>query len=167
MRTKKIRMLELLVPLEQEVTGVEKERIESWLSGRWGYRGTIQEALERETSEVHNDDDSDLSKINIDDDSDLETVINAGGLLGPPTIECTVCMEEFDADRFPQENITSACEHEPTICNSCLTQSVDSQIQDKPWDQISCPECLKLLSFDGVKKMASAASFERYERDTL
>jgi hypothetical protein len=79
-----------------------------------------------------------------------------------PAIDCAVSIESLEPDSFLQHPITPSCDHKPTTCSSCLTQSIESQISDKPWDQISCPECLELVLFDSVKEIVSQEAFERY-----
>lgn len=77
--------------------------------------------------------------------------------------ECSVCMEYFTRNHFPWNPITASCNHKlTTCCNSCIKQSVEGQIEDQPFDQISCPECPGRLTRDMVAKFSSPEAFERY-----
>jgi hypothetical protein len=78
-----------------------------------------------------------------------------------PKIDCSVCTESLDATAFPQTKITELCNHNPTLCQSCLSQSLDSQIPDVAWGQVRCPECPETLPYERVKVWASAEGFQR------
>lgn len=81
----------------------------------------------------------------------------------PPSFrDCCVCMDSLSHSNFPQQKITATCNHSPTVCLGCLTQSINSQIPDVAWDQVKCPECSEPLPFDVVKTWASEEFFERY-----
>jgi hypothetical protein len=71
-------------------------------------------------------------------------------------------MDTLGAELFPQKKITQLCNHDPTVCQNCLSQSIDTQISDVAWDQVKCPECPETLPYDVVKEWASPAAFERY-----
>jgi hypothetical protein len=74
--------------------------------------------------------------------------------------ECIACMEAFTIDSLPAIHLTPDCVHEPDTCSSCLTQSLDIQIRDQPWDQITCPSCPQRLPYEIVKLLASPAAFQ-------
>jgi hypothetical protein len=76
-------------------------------------------------------------------------------------------MESLAAERFPKVRITSTCQHETTTCSSCLNQSIDSQIDHRDWDQVTCTECNEKLSYDDVKEAASDNGFQRYMKIQL
>ncbi|KAI9642074.1 hypothetical protein NHQ30_009945 [Ciborinia camelliae] len=81
--------------------------------------------------------------------------------------ECSICAEELTPDNFPHHNITSDCAHDAACCYTCLSQCIGVQIESKQWDQITCPECPALLSFDNVKTFASETDFIRYDKKSL
>jgi hypothetical protein len=87
-------------------------------------------------------------------------------VLEPLFRDCCICMDSFDDSNFPRQKITTACSHRASVCLSCLTQSIDTQIPDVAWDHIKCLECSKLLPFDVVKTWASNEMFERYRKNT-
>jgi hypothetical protein len=71
------------------------------------------------------------------------------------------CVETLRSENFPSEKLTQECNHEPTVCNPCLTRSIDPQSPEVEWDQVKCPECSTVLHFEVVKRHASAHMFER------
>lgn len=75
--------------------------------------------------------------------------------------DCSVCMESLAGYQFPQKKLAITCVHEPSICLACLQESLSEQIEDKPWDQIACPECPERLAFEVVKEFATKDAFER------
>ncbi|KAK0109694.1 hypothetical protein ONS95_002373 [Cadophora gregata] len=81
-----------------------------------------------------------------------------------PGAECCVCTDSFPQHRFP--NVTSTCDHGPTVCEDCIKQSVNTQIMQVAWDKIKCPECSEALQYDVVKKWASKKSFEKYDENS-
>ena len=86
---------------------------------------------------------------------------------GQPEAICTVCWDELSADTTPEEAITSHCAHEPNVCRSCVSQSIDSQLDSKMWDQISCPACDAEMKFGDVIRLASATVFTRYSHPSF
>ncbi|KAF7889978.1 uncharacterized protein EAF02_002393 [Botrytis sinoallii] len=78
----------------------------------------------------------------------------------PQLKECSICAEELALADFP-DRITAGCAHDSSCCNGCLSQSICVQIETIQWDQLACPECPELLSFDNVKSFASEADFIR------
>jgi hypothetical protein len=76
-------------------------------------------------------------------------------------VECSVCMVSLLGEQFPQKRLAASCAHNPTTCLTCLAQSLQYQIEEKPWDHVACPECPERLSFAVVKEFATEASFER------
>ena len=158
MKTTKLDMLKSLVRVEKDVSDRERKRIGLWFSGYWCHRGTFKEALYREPPNSDNLDEFESAE---DSRCDDEAVLTAKTSEFRSTLECSVCMDELGAESFPKDKLTAGCEHEPTVCHSFLTRSVESQIDDKPWDQIGCPECLETLSFETVKRAASVTFFER------
>jgi hypothetical protein len=143
----KERLLKLLVKLEGEVSDAEHAAIHKWLS-------------------VGSTTTPNLRKL-LNTTRGIATELDDGVKLSPPPppppqIDCSVCMESQDAKNFPSQKITVLCNHEPTVCRTCLTQSIDSQIPEVAWDQVKCPECPETLPYDVVKDWASPEAFERY-----
>ncbi|TEY81986.1 hypothetical protein BOTCAL_0030g00470 [Botryotinia calthae] len=84
----------------------------------------------------------------------------------PQLKECSICAEELALANFPNR-ITDGCAHDSSCCLTCISQSIGVQIETIQWDQISCPECPQLLSFDDVKTFASEGDFDRYDKNAL
>lgn len=76
---------------------------------------------------------------------------------------CVVCFESLSSQNRPNRKISSACNHEPDVCRSCLTTSISTQLNSKVWDQIDCPTCGQRLDFHDVKTFADYPTFERSE----
>ena len=74
---------------------------------------------------------------------------------------CTVCLERFEAKQFPGRKLTSACDHEPTLCEPCLATSILTQLSSKIWDQINCPDCGAGLKHQDIKDFADEETFQR------
>ena len=148
-RATKVQLLQQLVQLEREVNEGEKVNIANWLSGRFGSEplaSIIHSSMVAEASPVPN----------------IEEQYFDGGGWKSPSIECMTCVETLRSENFPSQKLTRECNHEPTVCNDCLTRSVDLQIPEVEWDQIKCPECSTILPFEIVKRHASPLMFERY-----
>jgi hypothetical protein len=75
--------------------------------------------------------------------------------------ECKICLVTLPSDAFPRQQITASCRHPSFTCLECLKQSLDIQIQDQPWDHISCPECPATINYHRVKEFASSKSFKQ------
>ena len=130
-RASKHTMLKYMRTLELQVTDEEFDIISKWLLG---------ERPEKILQERLND------ARGIDD--------------GSPKPECSVCLEAMRSRKFPKQKLSVACQHEPTVCRSCVTLSIDSQIPDVAWDRVTCPECPEALDFQTVKQWASEESFK-------
>ena len=77
------------------------------------------------------------------------------------TPECIAFLETLTIATTPNRRVTEACNHEPSICLTCLGQSIVSQIDSKIWNQIDCPTCKARLSYDDIKAFATEPVFER------
>jgi len=157
-RATKIQLLQLLVQLEKEVNEREKLHIAGWLKGRFGNEGLASFIDSSRVTEA-------LREKNINEDDvieEREQRASEPDLARPRTIECMTCVEILRLENFPNQKLSWECNHEPTVCNACLTRSIDLQIPEVEWDQVKCPECSTILPFDMVKRHASAHMFERY-----
>ncbi|TVY86719.1 putative E3 ubiquitin-protein ligase [Lachnellula willkommii] len=92
----------------------------------------------------------------------LEGILSPAISVPQATIDCAVCMESLEPESLYQQKITPSCDHETRICASCITQSIDIQIQEISWDMIKCPLCPELMSFESIKEIASEEAFQRY-----
>jgi hypothetical protein len=147
-RATKIQLLQLLVQLEREVNKIEKVDIEDWLRGRFGnepFANIFRSSMVAEAAPVGNIRKQYLHR----EEWKLAS------------IECMTCVETLRLENFPSQKLTRECNHEPTVCNACLTRSIDLQIPEVEWDQVKCLECSTVVPFEVVKRHASAHMFER------
>jgi hypothetical protein len=78
--------------------------------------------------------------------------------------ECLCCGDEKLKLDFPASPPTSTCTHTSQTCTDCLASWMSVEFDTKGCDDIKCPECPSKLSFDDIKRAASAATFDAYER---
>ncbi|KAK5997203.1 E3 ubiquitin-protein ligase RNF19B-like protein [Cladobotryum mycophilum] len=81
--------------------------------------------------------------------------------------DCIVCTEKKEVELFPQVSVTSTCTHEPNTCLDCIETSIRSDMTNKLWSDIRCPECRELLDYTDIQRYADKATFERYENLAL
>ncbi|MCJ1370862.1 hypothetical protein MMC20_002075 [Loxospora ochrophaea] len=77
--------------------------------------------------------------------------------------ECAVCTESIHVSQFPEAGVTESCTHAPSTCLECIRHHIESQLETRMWNQLSCPECPALLGYADVRKYASKPTFERYD----
>ena len=75
--------------------------------------------------------------------------------------DCSICMETLGLQSYPAGATTSSCNHRINVCAGCLQQSMATQLNSKRWDQINCPSCNEIMSYEDVKRAASGDVFER------
>lgn len=78
-------------------------------------------------------------------------------------IECTVCTDTKRVADFPGAAITKTCTHPPTTCLDCVATSIRSDLDNKLWNEIRCPECRETLQYDDVQRYADSETSERYQ----
>ena len=79
---------------------------------------------------------------------------------GPECLTCGEGMTEGSASTLLR-SATKNCEHVQT-CASCMQQWIRSQLEDKSWDTLTCPECPERLQHDDVREWADDETSERY-----
>lgn len=161
MRAKKELLLKLMVSLEGEIPKAEKKVIRDWMV--YG-TGTFEEAVNAVSSTSQ---DSEVPDPILEDSEEdiappsLFHHITAQTAVLQRNSECSVCMESFARDNFPSQNVTASCNHEVTVCTTCTRRSVEVQMEDQPYNQVSCPECPERLAEDGVGKFSDPENFAR------
>lgn len=75
---------------------------------------------------------------------------------------CDICLEEHEADQFPQSPITSTCDHEPSICLAAITAHLDVKLNDWPFSRLTCPLCPEELHTEDMQRWVSRETFLRY-----
>jgi IBR domain, a half RING-finger domain len=77
--------------------------------------------------------------------------------------DCAICAETLRAPQFPETRVTEGCTHAPNTCFECIRRNIDSQLETRMWNQLSCPECPARLGYADVEKYASKPTFQRYD----
>jgi hypothetical protein len=75
--------------------------------------------------------------------------------------ECVICTDTKPVSDFPTAGITKACTHEPTTCLVCVATSIQTDLSNRLWNEIKCPECRELLEYDDVQRFADDETKER------
>lgn len=73
--------------------------------------------------------------------------------------ECVVCAEESSVDVFLR--VTARCSHAAGTCRDCVTTGIRSDLDNKRWTEIRCPECEEGLEYVDVHRFADRQTFER------
>jgi hypothetical protein len=81
---------------------------------------------------------------------------------GPQATGCIVCTDDFSATIIRAQKISQECSHVPSVCQGCLVQWIQSQLESRGWDKIECPECNVLLAYHDIQRLADPATFSRY-----
>ncbi|CZR51821.1 related to RING finger protein Dorfin [Phialocephala subalpina] len=162
-RATKERLLNVLMSLEKQVSKAEAEGIQEWLESKDPTPASLRFILDdvkdgkvKVKAEV---------KVEIKREPSLE--LRSPSPPPPRTKECCVCAEDLPESSFPEQKITSTCNHEATTCRDCVSATIATQIPELAWDQLHCPECPETLPYDVVKTWASAESFELYDKKSL
>ena len=84
----------------------------------------------------------------------------------PSEKECAVCREPKEPLEFPTKPPTEECTHTVQTCAECVSMWIESELESKGWQQISCPfpNCSSLLTYEDVKRDASESTFKRYDK---
>ncbi|GAB1312760.1 RBR-type E3 ubiquitin transferase [Madurella fahalii] len=77
--------------------------------------------------------------------------------------ECIICTDTKPVSEFPAAAITKTCDHAPTTCLVCIATSIRTDLNNRLWNEIKCPECRETLQYDDVQRFADAETKERYQ----
>jgi len=162
--TNKIDMLFLLVQFLEELPRREINALESWIRTLESTQDDLHTAVIEADGPTLRPQNG-LTKVRRSVKKKARKTAAATQL--PPTVitptdwECIVCTETFTEDSLPRSHVTPSCEHDPSICFPCLTQSLDIQIRERSWTDIKCPSCPELLTYDCIRLLASSETFDR------
>jgi IBR domain, a half RING-finger domain len=81
--------------------------------------------------------------------------------------DCAVCADTLRGSQFPERPVTGSCTHASSTCLDCIQRHIESQLENRMWNQLCCPECPSLLGYADVEKYASKATFQRYDSLTM
>lgn len=138
--------------------------VEEDVEGKKGREGEIMDSdsrfeiladLEKLEKEIHSLEKVYLELQEAESNSPRKTLSNPRS--------CLICAEDKPAHDFPARKITPDCQHEPQVCSRDLQTWIASEMEDKGWDKIACPECNEPLKHSDVQALALKVTFERYE----
>ncbi|KAK7757496.1 hypothetical protein SLS62_000511 [Diatrype stigma] len=85
-----------------------------------------------------------------------------------PLRECTVCLENHPASRYPGRRLTEKCAHHPqSACVDCVSASIRVEVHSATPCDTTCPDCKAPLDYEVVEAHADAETFERYRQASL
>lgn len=86
-------------------------------------------------------------------------------LVSLETVECVACLETLQWTFFPDQNITSSCNHTTPdqICKGCLAHHLRLQLESNGLNRLTCPLCNNVLSYNEIQRWASPDVFSRID----
>ena len=75
--------------------------------------------------------------------------------------ECIICTDTKPVSEFPSAAITTTCNHPPTTCLICVATSIRTDLNNRLWNEIKCPECRATLQYDDVQRFADDETKDR------
>ena len=76
--------------------------------------------------------------------------------------ECIVCTETKPVAWFPALSVSKYCTHAPTTCLVCVGASIRSDLDNRLWNEIRCPECRGTMEYEDVQLYADDDTKTRY-----
>ncbi|RIA88863.1 hypothetical protein C1645_773831 [Glomus cerebriforme] len=73
---------------------------------------------------------------------------------------CSICCDV--TTKFPS-SITSKCNHEMLVCNSCVEKHVSANIEKGNFQDIKCLQCIEILDYHDIKRIVNDELFQRYD----
>ena len=97
-------------------------------------------------------------------DEDQTTTTNA--LQKKPKVglkrkECTICSTDVAVNWFPKLAHEGAEEHDRGVCFACWEQHLASEVVNKAFDAVSCPQCDDRLIHEEIKKLAAKKKYHQ------
>lgn len=78
-----------------------------------------------------------------------------------PQRTCSICSDTKNGTHFPRKKVTAGCDHENTVCCTCLKIWLRTQICDQGNLGVRCVECPSGFGYEDVKRFADEETFER------
>ena len=78
-----------------------------------------------------------------------------------PDRNCEICIQTLSASAFAQDKITPGCNHDSSVCRSCLTLHIQMHL-DNEWEPVKCLSCSIELPFNTVELYTTPDEFQRY-----
>jgi len=76
---------------------------------------------------------------------------------------CMVCSDDKSIFQFPAKPPTSKCIHPVNTCQECLQTWIESELDSKGWDRITCMECSATMHHNDVQQGAAPNTFMRFD----
>lgn len=73
--------------------------------------------------------------------------------------ECTICLESMATDRFPDTPHAADDQHSSDVCHACWEQHLESEVNSKVFEGVSCPQCSQRLLEADVRKLANSSTY--------
>jgi DNA-directed RNA polymerase subunit RPC12/RpoP len=73
--------------------------------------------------------------------------------------ECTICLESMATDRYPDTPHAAESEHSSDVCHACWEQHLESEVNSKVFEGVSCPQCSQRLLEADVRKLANSSTY--------
>jgi hypothetical protein len=80
------------------------------------------------------------------------------------TRTCLVCDETNLVTKFPRIPQVSSHGHGNDICYECYALHLEVEVDNKMWDQVSCPQCPMLLQEDEINVLSTPLTWQNYRR---
>ncbi|KAK4574503.1 hypothetical protein LTR86_001344 [Recurvomyces mirabilis] len=77
-------------------------------------------------------------------------------------VECDICSNMVAVNQFPKIAHHDTIEHAGKVCCKCWEQHLHSEVENKPWDHVSCPQCDNVLVEQEIRRLASSATTQVY-----
>lgn len=75
------------------------------------------------------------------------------------TKECIICCEDVPTNQFlilPHK----AERHPRTACKKCWRKHIETEAKDKPWDTVTCLQCLGVPGQGEIKDLADKSTYK-------
>lgn len=124
------------------------------------YRGVglVPTGLGNETERVV------MAKRALEDDGDDNGTEKRNGLAAKKRMrrtECSMCCTEVAVNQFPKLPHKGATQHDSQVCLKCWEQHLETEVEAKPWDQVSCQQCSQVLEEKEIRRLASSVTYRR------
>lgn len=75
--------------------------------------------------------------------------------------ECITCSNNVAINRFPKSPHKGAQVHDRGVCFECWEQHLETEIESKAWNAVSCAQCAEHLEEPEIRKLASSAAYSK------
>ena len=97
-----------------------------------------------------------------DEGKDNEAVEQREDQVAEQDKECTVYLEVVAETSFPAIDHADGEQHSSDVCLACWDQHIESEIQSKSFEGISCLQCPQKLVEEEVRQLAKEKTYAEY-----